>query len=187
MLRFMGSQGVGHDWVTELNWTEHRIIRPQRWKKLKRSPSPAFTQEKNSCHSSPHTGLSAFQTTVMENSLFHGEEHSIFRKFQSYSETNRPGYIFPLELTQKMLLSYPHDNPSGMWSWLLRSPEPPLGCRVSVLLTYLHVLSSHTILETFSLIVPHMLLWSETGLTASFVLDTPLAPKQLKTTWASLC
>ena len=22
MLRFMGSQGIGHDWVTELNWTE---------------------------------------------------------------------------------------------------------------------------------------------------------------------
>ena len=22
VLRFMGSQGVGHDWVTELNWTE---------------------------------------------------------------------------------------------------------------------------------------------------------------------
>ena len=26
LLRFMGSQRVGHDWVTELNWTE--IIRP---------------------------------------------------------------------------------------------------------------------------------------------------------------
>ena len=24
MLWFMGSQGVGHDWVTELNWTESR-------------------------------------------------------------------------------------------------------------------------------------------------------------------
>ena len=23
MLRFMGSQRVGHDWATELNWTEH--------------------------------------------------------------------------------------------------------------------------------------------------------------------
>ena len=23
MLQFMGSQRVGHDWVTELNWTEH--------------------------------------------------------------------------------------------------------------------------------------------------------------------
>lgn len=114
----------------------HRIIRPQIWKKLKRSPSPAFTQ-------------SASQTVAMENSLFHGEEHSIFRQFKSYSETNRPGYIFPLELTQKKLLSYPHDNPPGMWSWSLCSPEPPLGCRVSVLLTYLHVLSSHTTLEPF--------------------------------------
>ena len=27
MLRFMGSQRVGHDWVTELNWTE---LKPQR-------------------------------------------------------------------------------------------------------------------------------------------------------------
>ena len=26
MLRFMGSQRVGHDWVTELNWTELNII-----------------------------------------------------------------------------------------------------------------------------------------------------------------
>ena len=24
MLRFMGSQRVGHDWATELNWTEHK-------------------------------------------------------------------------------------------------------------------------------------------------------------------
>ena len=24
VLQFMGSQRVGHDWVTELNWTEHR-------------------------------------------------------------------------------------------------------------------------------------------------------------------
>ena len=28
VLRFMGSQRVGHDWVTELNWTDHRT-----WKK----------------------------------------------------------------------------------------------------------------------------------------------------------
>jgi len=27
MLRFMGSQRVGHDWVTELNWTELRALR----------------------------------------------------------------------------------------------------------------------------------------------------------------
>ena len=26
VLRFMGSQRVGHDWVTELNWTEHSIV-----------------------------------------------------------------------------------------------------------------------------------------------------------------
>ena len=26
MLRFMGSQRVGHDWVTELNWTEYSIV-----------------------------------------------------------------------------------------------------------------------------------------------------------------
>ena len=32
VLRFMGSQRVGHDWVTELNWTE--IISPQ-WIKPK--------------------------------------------------------------------------------------------------------------------------------------------------------
>ena len=25
VLRFMGSQRVGHDWATELNWTEHHI------------------------------------------------------------------------------------------------------------------------------------------------------------------
>ena len=28
VLRFMGSQGVGHDWVTELNWTENL---PYKW------------------------------------------------------------------------------------------------------------------------------------------------------------
>ena len=27
VLRFMGSQRVGHDWVTELNWTELRALR----------------------------------------------------------------------------------------------------------------------------------------------------------------
>ena len=26
MLQFMGSQRVGHDWVTEMNWTEHANI-----------------------------------------------------------------------------------------------------------------------------------------------------------------
>ena len=26
VLRFMGSQGVGYDWVTELNWTEARML-----------------------------------------------------------------------------------------------------------------------------------------------------------------
>ena len=25
MLRFMGSQRVGHDWATELNWTELNV------------------------------------------------------------------------------------------------------------------------------------------------------------------
>ena len=25
VLRFMGSQGVGHDWVTELNWTDAKL------------------------------------------------------------------------------------------------------------------------------------------------------------------
>ena len=25
MLQFMGSQGVGHDWVTELNWTDDKL------------------------------------------------------------------------------------------------------------------------------------------------------------------
>ena len=29
VLRFMGSQRVGHDWVTELNWTEPRLLRNQ--------------------------------------------------------------------------------------------------------------------------------------------------------------
>ena len=24
VLQFMGSQGIGHDWVTELNWTEKK-------------------------------------------------------------------------------------------------------------------------------------------------------------------
>ena len=33
VLRFMGSQRVGHDWVTELNWTEHisRVEAPILW------------------------------------------------------------------------------------------------------------------------------------------------------------
>ena len=26
VLRFMGSQRVGHDWATELNWTEHIVV-----------------------------------------------------------------------------------------------------------------------------------------------------------------
>ena len=26
VLQFMGSQRVGHDWATELNWTEHLLI-----------------------------------------------------------------------------------------------------------------------------------------------------------------
>ena len=28
VLRFMGSQRVGHDWATELNWTEHLMVNP---------------------------------------------------------------------------------------------------------------------------------------------------------------
>ena len=33
VLRFMGSQRVGHNWVTELNWTEHisRVEAPILW------------------------------------------------------------------------------------------------------------------------------------------------------------
>ena len=31
MLRFMGSQRVGHDWATELNWNE---VKEGRWKEL---------------------------------------------------------------------------------------------------------------------------------------------------------
>ena len=34
MLRFMGSQRVGHDWATELNWTE-----PKTWLTLVNAPS----------------------------------------------------------------------------------------------------------------------------------------------------
>ena len=33
VLQFMGSQRVGHDWVTELNWTELKCINPPRKKK----------------------------------------------------------------------------------------------------------------------------------------------------------
>ena len=37
MLRFMGSQTVGHDWATELNWTElnWRIMQRKEADKLK--------------------------------------------------------------------------------------------------------------------------------------------------------
>ena len=31
VLRFMGSQRVGHDWATELNWTEERERDRQQW------------------------------------------------------------------------------------------------------------------------------------------------------------
>ena len=31
MLRFMGSQRVGHDWVNELNWTELKCKRKSQW------------------------------------------------------------------------------------------------------------------------------------------------------------
>ena len=36
VLQFMGSQGVEHDWVTELNWTELNLVCPvhgSRWEK----------------------------------------------------------------------------------------------------------------------------------------------------------
>ena len=32
MLRFMGLQRVGHDWATELNWTERKLILNIHWK-----------------------------------------------------------------------------------------------------------------------------------------------------------
>ena len=34
MLRFMGSQRVGHDWLTELNWTELIHVSPLSWPSL---------------------------------------------------------------------------------------------------------------------------------------------------------
>ena len=34
-LRFMGSQRVGHDWATELNWTEHKNRKKKRGKRIK--------------------------------------------------------------------------------------------------------------------------------------------------------
>ena len=34
VLRFMGSQRVGHDWVTELNWTEHGSHPCSQWMAL---------------------------------------------------------------------------------------------------------------------------------------------------------
>ena len=37
MLRFMGSQIVGHDWATELNWTEKRTEGGCIWRKDERS------------------------------------------------------------------------------------------------------------------------------------------------------
>ena len=39
MLRFMGSQTVGHDWVTKRNWTELIHICPSFWTSLS-SPHP---------------------------------------------------------------------------------------------------------------------------------------------------
>ena len=34
MLEFMGSQRVGHDWATELNWTESEFCHHQNWSKI---------------------------------------------------------------------------------------------------------------------------------------------------------
>ena len=53
MLRFMGSQRVGHDWATELNWTElshstswcfnFSIYKPNiRWKLIWKSPFSSY-------------------------------------------------------------------------------------------------------------------------------------------------
>ena len=45
VLQFMGSQRVGHDWATELNWTEVMIMKPQLW-------DPKTTNQKT--HSEQH-------------------------------------------------------------------------------------------------------------------------------------
>ena len=34
VLPFMGSQGVGHDWATELNWTESELLHPPQKKSI---------------------------------------------------------------------------------------------------------------------------------------------------------
>ena len=47
MLPFMGSQRVGHDWATELNWTEQR-----------------------SCSSSGHDQVSSYQTSPLRDNIY---------------------------------------------------------------------------------------------------------------------
>ena len=42
VLRFMGSQRVGHDWVTELNWGHHRAPSWASWV-IQQRPSGCFT------------------------------------------------------------------------------------------------------------------------------------------------
>ena len=42
VLRFMGLQRVGHDWVTELNWTELKAWISSKLKRLKGSDNPYF-------------------------------------------------------------------------------------------------------------------------------------------------
>ena len=64
VLQFMGSQRVGHDWVTELNWTDktlHQIL--LGWKtvfrgKSRQYPSFAWQSNKTSFSTSPKTLVS---------------------------------------------------------------------------------------------------------------------------------
>ena len=44
VLRFMGSQRVGHDWATELNWITVVVVKP-KWRKMKCSRSILSIQE----------------------------------------------------------------------------------------------------------------------------------------------
>ena len=60
MLQFMGSQRVGHDWATELNWTDSRLIFwPNIWSILENVPR-AVVKSMESVSARSHGALAAW-------------------------------------------------------------------------------------------------------------------------------
>ena len=75
LLWFMGSQRVGHDWVTELNWTDDHIKCWQEWTIIRTHIQYSWN----------------LNESIYIGKLFDGTKHNIGNKLPSIQNTQRQG------------------------------------------------------------------------------------------------